>query len=76
MKEQREKLKQLCKKAIELPHFQRGYYGKGKTACNMASAYIAKEMGYDVHLVMGAESHGRYFHEHVRSKGYRYERMN
>jgi len=26
--------------------------------------------------LMGAESHGRYFHEHVRSKGYRYERLN
>ena len=53
MKEQREKLKQLCKKAISLPHFQRGYYGKGKTACNMASAYIAKEMGYDVQWMKG-----------------------
>ncbi|MFH1919785.1 MAG: KTSC domain-containing protein [Planctomycetota bacterium] len=27
------------------------------------------------HGLMAAESHGRYFHQHVRSAGYRYERM-
>ncbi|MCX7429196.1 MAG: KTSC domain-containing protein [Planctomycetia bacterium] len=26
--------------------------------------------------LMAAESHGRYFHEHVRSAGYRYQEMN
>jgi hypothetical protein len=26
--------------------------------------------------LMAAESHGRYFHQHVRDAGYRYQRMN
>jgi len=26
--------------------------------------------------LMAAESHGRYFHQHVRDKSYRYQRMN
>jgi hypothetical protein len=26
--------------------------------------------------LMAAESHGRYFHQHVRNAGYRYQRMN
>ena len=26
--------------------------------------------------LMKAESHGRYFHQHVRDAGYRYDRMN
>jgi hypothetical protein len=26
--------------------------------------------------LMAAESHGRYFNQHVRSAGYRYQRMN
>ena len=26
--------------------------------------------------LMNAESHGRYFHQHVRDKSYRYQRMN
>jgi hypothetical protein len=28
------------------------------------------------HGLMAAESHGRYFHQHVRDAGYRYQRMN
>ena len=26
--------------------------------------------------LMAAESHGRYFHQHIRNKSYRYQRMN
>jgi len=26
--------------------------------------------------LMAAESHGWYFHEHIRNKSYRYQRMN
>ena len=26
--------------------------------------------------LMAAESHGRHFHQHIRNKSYRYQRMN
>ncbi len=28
------------------------------------------------HGLMAAESHGRYFHQHIRNKSYRYRRVN
>lgn len=50
---ERDKLKGLCEEAIVNPKFKRGYYGGDKTACNIASAWIAEEMGCYVRWMEG-----------------------
>jgi hypothetical protein len=49
----RNRLKVLCDGAIVNPKFKRDYYGPGKTACNMASSSIARDMGCNIRWMEG-----------------------
>lgn len=50
---ERTRLISVCNEALRMKKFERGYYGPGKTACNMAAAFILDSMGYYTQFMRG-----------------------
>ena len=48
----RERLIKKCNEALNIKRFQRDFYGKGKTACNMGTEWILKQMGRDTQILL------------------------